>query len=108
MAETTQIIFSYKEVAEALLKQQGVHEGVWGIYIKFGIKAANVGETSEDLRPTAIVPILEIERLEKEAVGYLAAEQECSCDGVHCGGELLEPHWDVQLSTLDLKMERAI
>ena len=69
MAETTQIIFSYKEVAEALLKQQGVHEGVWGIYIKFGIKAANVGETSEDLRPTAIVPILEIgvQRLEKES-----------------------------------------
>jgi hypothetical protein len=60
MAESTQIVFSYKEVAEALLKTQGIHEGIWGIYIKFGISAVNVGPTPEALAPAAIVPVLQI------------------------------------------------
>ena len=55
------ITFAHKEVAEALVKQQGIHEGVWGIYVEFGIGAANVrhAETA-DLNPAAIVPIVKI------------------------------------------------
>ena len=60
MAETKQITFSYKEVTGALLKQQGIHEGIWGIYIRFGIKGANVEESPDVLRPSAVVPVLEI------------------------------------------------
>lgn len=60
MAEPTQIVFSYKEVAEALLKTQNIHEGIWGIFIKFGISAANVGPTPDSLAPAAIVPVLQI------------------------------------------------
>lgn len=60
MAETTQIIFKHKEVVEALLKQQGLHEGIWGLFVRFGLSAANVGSTPEDLQPAAIVPLLEI------------------------------------------------
>jgi hypothetical protein len=60
MAEPTQIMFSYKEVAEALLKTQDIHEGIWGIFIKFGISAANVGPTPDTLSPAAIVPILQV------------------------------------------------
>jgi len=60
MAEPTQIIFTYKEVAEALLKQEHIHEGVWGLYIEFNIGAANVGPDKESLRPAAIVQILKI------------------------------------------------
>ena len=60
MAEARQIIFSYKEVATALLKQQGIHQGCWGIFIRFGIKGANVGESGDTLTPAAIVPVLEL------------------------------------------------
>ncbi len=60
MAESTQIVFSYKEVAEALLKTQNIHDGIWGIFIKFGIAAANVGPTPDTLSPAAIVPVLQI------------------------------------------------
>jgi len=51
--------FSYHEVVEALIKKQGLHEGLWAIYIEFGIGAANfkTDETSTDLVPTAIVPV---------------------------------------------------
>ena len=60
MAEATQITFTHREVVEALLKKHGVHEGLWGIYVKFGIKAANVGASESDVMPAAIVPVLEI------------------------------------------------
>jgi len=60
MAEPTQIIFSYKEVAEALLKTQEIHEGIWGLFIKFGISGANIGPGPDSLSPAAIVPVLQI------------------------------------------------
>jgi hypothetical protein len=60
MAEATQIIYSFKEIAELMVKDQGISEGFWGIYVKFGIKAANAGESDNDIRPTALVPVLEL------------------------------------------------
>ncbi len=68
MAEPSQIVFSYKEVAEALVKKYGLSEGIWGLWVKFGIKAANVGESDTDVKPTAIIPILELglQKLDKE------------------------------------------
>lgn len=62
MSQANQITFSYKELAEILVKNQEIHEGLWGIYIRFGIGAGNLGQspTSQDVLPTAIVPVLEI------------------------------------------------
>jgi hypothetical protein len=60
MAESTQIVFSHKEVVEALLKQQGIHDGIWGIYIKFGLQGVNVGASPADLMPAAVIPVLQI------------------------------------------------
>jgi hypothetical protein len=68
MAEPSQIAFSFKEVVGALVKQYGLHEGIWGLNVKFGIQATNMGPNESDLRPTAVVPILEIglQKLDKE------------------------------------------
>jgi hypothetical protein len=60
MAEARQIIFSYQEIAKLMVQELGLREGLWGLYVKFGIAAANAGPSSEDVRPTAIVPILEL------------------------------------------------
>ena len=60
MPEPTQISFSHKEVVTALIKEHGLHEGIWGLYVKFGIRAMNVGGSDEDLQPSAIVPVLTI------------------------------------------------
>ncbi|MFN2492569.1 MAG: hypothetical protein ABR501_06760 [Pyrinomonadaceae bacterium] len=60
MAEANLITYSFKELAELMVKDRGLNEGVWGVYIKFGINAANAGETDASLRPTALVPVLEI------------------------------------------------
>jgi hypothetical protein len=68
MPETKQIVFRHTEVVEALLKKEGIHEGIWGLYIRFGIKGANIGETALNVTPSAIVSILEIglQRFEQE------------------------------------------
>ena len=68
MAEPTQYKFSYKEVAELLVKEQGIHEGIWCVFFKFGINAANTSFNSGEFLPTAMVPVLEmgIQKTEKE------------------------------------------
>lgn len=68
MPETRQVVFTHRELAEILVHSQGITEGFWGIYVKFGLQAANVGTSSEDLIPAAVLPVLEIgiQRFEKE------------------------------------------
>ncbi len=60
MAETKQIMFTYKELAEMMVRKAGLEEGLWGIVVKFGISAVNIGQSPEDVLPAAIVPVLEI------------------------------------------------
>jgi hypothetical protein len=74
MAEPTQIAFPYKEVVAALLKQQNIHEGIWGIYVKFAIQAINSGPTKDELRPTAVVPVVEIGLQKYEEVNGLSVD----------------------------------
>lgn len=59
MAEVTNYLFDYKEVAEALVKRQNIHEGHWGIGIEFGFGAQNI-RTPNGFAPAAIVPVQKI------------------------------------------------
>ena len=61
MPETKNIEFDYKEIAEALVRYSDIHEGLWGIAIKFGLQGANIGVgSSDDITPAAIIPILKL------------------------------------------------
>lgn len=60
MAEAKVFTFTYQELAEMMIRRVGLSEGLWGVYVKFGLQAANVGPGPEDLRPAAILPVLEI------------------------------------------------
>jgi hypothetical protein len=60
MPEIANIVFSYKEVATALLREQKIHEGLWSLFIRFGLSASNVGPNEDELKPCAIIPVLEI------------------------------------------------
>jgi len=62
MDENKAIKLTHKEVTVALIKHQNIHEGIWQLYVEFGIAAGNmpIAEENEDnlrLCPTAIVPI---------------------------------------------------
>ena len=61
MPEMKQVTFSHKEVAIALIRYNDIHEGLWGIYVEFGLAGANIGATPDgDMNPAAIVPVLKI------------------------------------------------
>lgn len=68
MPEVSQYTFSLREITEILVKQQGLHEGIWGLYVRFGLGASNVGESAAQIQPAAIVPIVEIglQKFDKE------------------------------------------
>ena len=64
MNEPKIITLTHKEVINALIKHQNIHEGIWQLYVEFGISAGNVptADESQELRlcPAAIVPIAKI------------------------------------------------
>jgi len=65
MAETTnQHIFTFQELLTLMVKARDIHEGLWGLHVKFGLQAANVkaGPTPDEalLLPTALLPLLEM------------------------------------------------
>jgi hypothetical protein len=60
MGESTQITFKFSEIAEELVRKQGIRHGHWGLFVKFAIAATNAPGPTGDLLPTAIVPILEM------------------------------------------------
>jgi hypothetical protein len=74
MAEASQIIYTFKELAALLVKDQDKHEGHWGVYVKFGISAMNVGQTDNDIKPTALVPVLEIGLQKFEELNNLSVD----------------------------------
>jgi hypothetical protein len=61
MSEINQVTFSHKEVAEALIRYNNIHDGLWGLYVEFGLAGANVSLPPEgNLNPTAVVPIVKL------------------------------------------------
>ena len=68
MAEVGRYKFSHKEVVEALIKKQDLHEGLWMLYVEFGLGAANVGPAEDQMTPAAIIPLvsLGLQKGEKE------------------------------------------
>jgi len=67
MAQPKQYIFDYKELAEIMVKHQGIHKGHWGIYAEFSLKGTNVNVDSK-LLPSAILMIsaVGLQRFEEE------------------------------------------
>lgn len=68
--------FSHQEVVEALIKQQGLHEGIWMLSMQFGIGAVNVAnpDNHTELNPSAVVPVISIGLRKKDALNPLAVD----------------------------------
>ena len=57
MPKVKQYVWTHKELAEQLVKAQGIREGHWGLYMEFGTKGTNVGISPGQMMPAAIVLI---------------------------------------------------
>lgn len=63
--------FSHKDVVAALIKHADIKEGIWALYVEFGIAGINIqsqGPGEPETHPAAIVPIQRIglQRVDKE------------------------------------------
>ena len=54
------IIFSYKEVVEALLKHRRIKGGIWQLYVEFALGAVNALGPQGRLTPTAVIPVTKL------------------------------------------------
>jgi hypothetical protein len=57
MAEPTQYSFDMKEATIALIKQQGIHEGLWTIGFEITFAAGMFGATPKESKPGAMLQI---------------------------------------------------
>lgn len=74
MPEIAKVNFSHKEVVSALLKLQGIHKGIWGLYVEFGIGAGNVGPSTDEMQPAAIIPVLKIGLQKFDAITNISVD----------------------------------
>lgn len=74
MAEITQIQYKLKEIAELMVKDRGLHEGLWMVQVVFGFAAINTGPNPDDLYPTAMVPVQSIGLARVTEVGPLTVD----------------------------------
>lgn len=74
MPAANQISYSFKELATLMVKDRDLHEGFWGVFVRFGISAANAGISETDLKPTALVPIVEIGLQKFEEINNLSVD----------------------------------
>jgi len=57
MTEVKTIALNHKELTEALIKHQNLHDGIWQLYVEFGLSAVNVTTGENQASPAAIVSI---------------------------------------------------
>jgi hypothetical protein len=60
MAETKTINFDLREVAVALIKAQGIHEGRWMLGFEFVFGAGNFGTGPGETRPGSFMQIVKM------------------------------------------------
>lgn len=60
--EATQFMFNHKQLVTALVKEAGLHEGIWMLAINMGFGMANMAPNGkdEDAMPTAMLPIMKV------------------------------------------------
>jgi hypothetical protein len=68
MAEPTQYSFDLKEVAECLLRKQGIKEGQWVLTFQLVFGAGIFGQAEEDARPGGLMQVNNV-MLERPAKG---------------------------------------
>jgi hypothetical protein len=62
MTEPKYYTFSYQDIVKLLVKQEGIHEGLWSLRVELGLAAVNVNQSegSLDIIPAALIPIKNI------------------------------------------------
>ena len=60
MSEISGVTLSHSEIVTLMLKDKGIHEGLWQLTVEFGLAAGNVGPDADHLAPAGIVAVVKI------------------------------------------------
>jgi hypothetical protein len=60
MSEVTAITFTHAEIVSLMLRERGIHEGLWQLHVEFGLAAGNAGPDAEHLAPAGILALLKL------------------------------------------------
>lgn len=74
MPEANQIVFTYQEIVTALIKAHGIHDGIWGLFVNFGLNANNFGPNENELRPAVMIPLIAMGLIKFEKVTNLSVD----------------------------------
>jgi hypothetical protein len=61
MAEPTQYTFDLREATEALIKQQGLHDGQWVLAFEINFTAGTFGPAVAESKPGAMMQIMSLQ-----------------------------------------------
>jgi hypothetical protein len=78
MAEASTYSFDLNEVTTALIKHQGIHDGLWILAVEFNFGAALVGQTKEAMRPSAVVQVNKLQLVRQTELGGAPPRSGCS------------------------------
>lgn len=71
-------LYPHKDLVTALVKDKGIHEGLWMLTVQFGLGAINVDvenpDDSSNVNPAAIVPVVSIGILKAETKNALTID----------------------------------
>jgi hypothetical protein len=78
MSKPTKHAFTHKDVVTAMIRDRGIHEGIWGLYVHFGLSAHNINaaEVGKEVRltPAATVALFEISLQPFEAESTISVD----------------------------------
>jgi hypothetical protein len=61
MADPTQYSFDLNELATALLKHQGIHDGLWAVSFEITMGVGSFGPTQAEAKPGAFMQINKVQ-----------------------------------------------
>ena len=72
--KTEHVDFNWQQVAIALVRAQGLHEGLWRVGMRFDLRAANVTVAQDVMVPGAFVPVMGMNLMRVEKADYLTVD----------------------------------
>ena len=74
MPEVAEYKFTQKELAEILVKQQELHQGIWAVSYNLVLGATNLGPNLIDVVPAAIVQIMNVGLKKVDSVSAVSVD----------------------------------
>jgi hypothetical protein len=78
MPDIKRLVVDFKDLATWMVKENDIHDGIWGIFARFGLNVVNAQTVYQDnppvVRPAVVAPLLELGIQEYKEVNELSVD----------------------------------